>query len=108
MSAACNQVRLPAKARQMTSCSFIIRSTAPHAMPMNGLLSIHGCTWVRPKSGHFTCTRERTDHVLPTEGRAVIAPDRGAVYDAPRPSADPQLGTARREEAAMRGSRRAV
>src|SRR5207247_3613986 len=70
MSAACNQVRLPAKARQMTSCSFIIRSTAPHAMPMNGLLSIHGCTWVRPKSGHFTCTRERTDHVLPTVARA--------------------------------------
>src|SRR6266568_8758256 len=26
----------------------------------------HGSTRDRPKSGHFTCSRERTDHVLPT------------------------------------------
>jgi hypothetical protein len=32
-----------------------------------GALATHGCTWTRPQSGPFICSRERADHVLPTD-----------------------------------------
>jgi hypothetical protein len=41
------------------------RSTAASAKSMVTSID-HGSMGDRPKSGHFTCSRERTDHVLPT------------------------------------------
>src|SRR5438094_5693444 len=67
MSAACSHVRAPLSARKMTSCIFIARSTAAAAKTIGTSLGAYGCSPVRPQSGHFTCSRERTDHVLPTE-----------------------------------------
>src|SRR5438477_3969639 len=66
MSAACSHVRAPLSARKMTSCIFIARSTAAAAKTIGTSLGAYGCSPVRPQSGHFTCSRERTDHVLPT------------------------------------------
>src|SRR5712691_6995976 len=39
-------------------------------------LADHGCSLDCAKSGHFTCSRERTDHVLPTHARGARV-DRG-------------------------------
>src|SRR5713101_1271395 len=36
----------------------------------------HGSSRDHPKSGHFTCSRERTDHVLPTDGGDMLGPER--------------------------------
>src|SRR2546421_6450970 len=69
MSAACSHVRAPLSARKMTSCIFIARSTAAAAKTIGTSLGAYGCSPVRPQSGHFTCSRERTDHVLPTARR---------------------------------------
>src|SRR5260370_21098087 len=82
MSAACSQVRAPLNARMITSWTFIARSTAAAAKTMITPLVDHGCTAERSKSGHFTCSRERTDHVLPTSARGRV--DRGGRpgYDA--------------------------
>src|SRR5216683_887357 len=35
---------------------------------------IHAFSRDPQQSGHFTCSRERTDHVLPTPARRVLAP----------------------------------
>src|SRR5216683_421856 len=40
----------------------------------------HGSSRDHPKSGHFTCSRERTDHVLPTRGLSVLDPSHSADY----------------------------
>src|SRR5213595_1994171 len=69
MSAACSQVMAPLNARMMTSWIFMARSTAAAANTMVTSFADHGCTPDYPKSGHFTCSRERTDHVLPTRAR---------------------------------------
>src|SRR5262249_8562635 len=66
MSAACNHVRLPANARMMTCWYVMARSTATAVKAISTPLVADGRTTPRPKSGHFTCSRERTDHVLPT------------------------------------------
>src|SRR5712691_7008783 len=66
MSAACSQLSAPLTARMMTSWTFIARSTAAAAETMVTPFADHGCSLDRAKSGHFTCSRERTDHVLPT------------------------------------------
>src|SRR5437870_7190919 len=66
ISAACNQLRAPLKARKMTSCRFIARSTAAVSQSIGTSLVTDVSTALRPKSGHFTCSRERTDHELPT------------------------------------------
>ena len=52
--------------RMMTSWIFMARSTAAAANTMGTSLAAHGCTRAYLKSGHFICSRERTDHVLPT------------------------------------------
>src|SRR5438093_8767913 len=66
MSAACSQLSAPLNARMMTSWTFIARSTAAAAKTMVTPLADHGYSLDRAKSGHFTCSRERTDHLLPT------------------------------------------
>src|SRR5437870_10226802 len=73
ISAACNQLRAPLKARKMTSCRFIARSTAAVSQSIGTSLVTDVSTALRPKSGHFTCSRERTDHELPTVARAALA-----------------------------------
>src|SRR5439155_18863774 len=66
MSAACGQLSAPLNARMMTSWTLIARSTAAAAKTMVTPLADHGYSLDRAKSGHFTCSRERTDHLLPT------------------------------------------
>src|SRR5439155_11147060 len=78
MSAACSQLSAPLNARMMTSWTFIARSTAAAAKTMVTPLADHGYSLDRAKSGHFTCSRERTDHLLPTGarcGRLALARD---------------------------------
>src|SRR6266508_5467221 len=77
MSAACSHVIAPLKARMMTSWIFMARSTAAAANTMGTSLVAHGCTPAYLKSGHFICSRERTDHVLPTPVHLPV--DRGGV-----------------------------
>src|SRR2546428_13977178 len=69
MSAACSHVIAPLNARMRTCWIFMARSTAAAANTMVTSFVDHGCTPDCPKSGHFTCSRERTDHVLPTVDR---------------------------------------
>src|SRR5436309_1069631 len=73
MSAACSHVRVPLNARMMTSCRFMARSTAAAANTIGTSRDAYGCTAHRSQSGHFTCSRERTDHVLPTVCRNDLA-----------------------------------
>src|SRR6266508_6688543 len=73
MSAACSHVIAPLKARMMTSWIFMARSTAAAANTMGTSLVAHGCTPAYLKSGHFICSRERTDHVLPTPPESGLA-----------------------------------
>src|SRR5438876_6837549 len=61
----------PPNARMMTSWIFMARSRAAAASTIVTSLIDDGCSATPGKSGHFTCSRERTDHVLPT------FPDRG-------------------------------
>src|SRR5215813_8375306 len=79
MSAACSHVIAPLKARMMTSWIFMARSTAVAANTMGTSLAAHGCTAACLKSGHFICSRERTDHVLPT-ARAPSLPGAGSCH----------------------------
>jgi transcriptional regulator with GAF, ATPase, and Fis domain len=66
ISAACNHAMPPLNARMITSWIFIARSTAAAATTIVTSLVDHGWTAIRGKRGHFTCSREWTDHVLPT------------------------------------------
>src|SRR5262252_8521200 len=68
MSAACSHVIVPLKARMRTSWIFMARSTAAAGNTIGTSLVADGCTPADPNSGHSTCSRERTDHVLPTDG----------------------------------------
>src|SRR5262249_34422708 len=72
MSAACNHLRLPASARMMTCWYVMARSTAVAVTAISTPLGADGRTTPRPKSGHFICSRERTDHVLSTDGRPFV------------------------------------
>src|SRR5207249_700116 len=56
----------PPNARMMTSWIFMARSRAAAASTIVTSLIDDGCSATPGKSGHFTCSRERTDHVLPT------------------------------------------
>src|SRR5260370_41223763 len=80
MSAGCRQLSGPLNGRMMTSWTFIARSTAAAAKTMVTPFADHGCSLDRAKSGHFTCSRERTDHVLPTVRHAGIDTDVDAPY----------------------------
>src|SRR5258708_17362115 len=80
MSAACSQLSAPLNARMMTSWTFIARSTAAAAKTMVTPFADHGCSLDRAKSGHFTCSRERTDHVLPTVQTWPLAVHRHLAY----------------------------
>src|SRR5262249_39817679 len=66
ISAACSHVRLPANARMITCWYVMARSTAAAANVISTSWVADGRALRRSKSGHFTCSRERTDHVLPT------------------------------------------
>src|SRR2546429_1469522 len=57
----------PPNARMMTSWIFMARSRAAAASTIVTSLIDDGCSATPGKSGHFTCSRERTDHVLPTD-----------------------------------------
>src|SRR2546428_8883705 len=76
MSAACSHVIAPLNARMRTCWIFMARSTAAAANTMVTSFVDHGCTPDCPKSGHFTCSRERTDHVLPTVKHTAGCPRR--------------------------------
>src|SRR5438093_13296384 len=65
-------------ARKMTSCRFIARSTAVPSQSIGTSWGTDVSTTLRPKCGHFTCSWERTDHVLPT---LRCAPVRSGVVD---------------------------
>src|SRR5262245_48503817 len=80
MSAAWSHVRVPLNARMSTSCSFMARSTAAAASTIGTSLDAYGCTAHRPQSGHFTCSRERTDHLLPTHPIQSLALGSDLVY----------------------------
>src|SRR5438093_8755369 len=82
MSAACGQVRVPLNARMITSWRFMARSTASAAKTIGTSLDASGSTAHSAQSGHFTCSRERTDHVLPTSRRMRL--------DAPGPRGYPR------------------
>ena len=64
--AACNHVIAPLRACMMTCWIFIARSTAAAANTMVTPFVDHGFSPDGSKSGHLTCSRGRTDHVLPT------------------------------------------
>src|SRR5882762_1239585 len=66
ISAACNQLIAPLIACRKISCTFMARSQASRVKSMP--TSVRACTSQPefPQSGHFTCSRERTDHELPT------------------------------------------
>src|SRR5439155_18546186 len=49
------------------------RSRAAAASTIVTSLIDDGCSATPGKSGHFTCSRERTDHVLPTRRRRRVA-----------------------------------
>src|SRR5215467_7267636 len=49
-----------------TSWIFMARSTAAAVNTIGTSLVADGCILAAPNSGHFTCSRERTDHVLST------------------------------------------
>src|SRR3989442_15088420 len=83
ISAACNQLRAPLKARKMTSCRFIARSTAAVSQSIGTSLVTDVSTALRPKSGHFTCSRERTDHELPTQVDRVLDRSHSLHYAGP-------------------------
>src|SRR5207247_6795400 len=57
-------------------------STAAAANTMVTSFADHGCTPDYPKSGHFTCSRERTDHVLPTSAHMGLDKNPGEPYKA--------------------------
>ena len=73
----------PLNARTMTSWIFMARSTAASAQSMVTSLD-HGSMGDRPKSGHFTCSRERTDHVLLHGRGASLTPPWRLCNRAPR------------------------
>src|SRR5213593_1779788 len=61
----------PPNARMMTSWIFMARSRAAAASTIVTSLIDDGCSATPGKSGHFTCSRERTDHVkCPTPGKS--------------------------------------
>src|SRR5437867_2648894 len=64
----------PPNARMMTSWIFMARSRAAAASTIVTSLIDDGCSATPGKSGHFTCSRERTDHVLPTRRATLLAP----------------------------------
>src|SRR5260370_36876572 len=84
MSAGCRQLSGPLNGRMMTSWTFIARSTAAAAKTMVTPFADHGCSLDRAKSGHFTCSRERTDHVLPTRAGAALVVTGGDAYNPAR------------------------
>src|SRR5712691_5000744 len=53
----------------------------------------HGSTRDRTKSGHFTCSRERTDHVLPTLREGFLtASEPSATLPTPSPTVSATAG----------------
>jgi hypothetical protein len=73
ISAACHHVYSPLIARTRTSFTFIARSTAKGGKNIG---ASHDAFYPLPpqaqKSGHFTCAKERTDHLLSTPIRHVL------------------------------------
>src|SRR5437773_8968261 len=70
----------PPNARMMTSWIFMARSRAAAASTIVTSLIDDGCSATPGKSGHFTCSRERTDHVLPTAALSRVAGPRAFCY----------------------------
>src|SRR3972149_4658230 len=84
MSAAWSPVSWPLIARNTISCIFIARSTAgtPYRMsspPQDMLYTVPA------QSGHFTCSRERTDHKSTTKpGGLLDKAKRPVIEEGPR------------------------
>src|SRR5881397_1157508 len=91
----------PPNARMMTSWIFMARSRAAAASTIVTSLVDDGCSATPGKSGHFTCSRERTDHVLPTPsdsnpcGVSQVRVDRDTFHGTP---VAPRAGTSEEDD----------